>query len=351
MSKGTAASPLIRIVNPLEDPQWEERVETFSNASTFHTAAWAKVLSATYGFRPIYIAEEVDGKLTAVLPLMEVDSWLKGRRGIGLPFTDECAVLGDVTSAPRLCGEAIQMGKDRGWRYLELRSSATTFPHAPSSTSFFSHSLTLGSDVAALFAGIKQSNRGAIKKAEKSGLTIEFAQSLAAVDAFYGLLCKTRKRHGVPPQPIQFFRNIQQHVLARNFGWIVLAKWNGTPVAAGVFFHFGRIAIHKFGASDEAFQHLSANNLILWEAIKWYASHEFHMLDFGRTSTTNAGLRKFKLSWGSRETSINYVRYDLRNERFIEVGDEANGWHNHVFRMLPLPLSRLAGALLYKHMA
>ena len=28
-----------------------------------------------------------------LLPLMEVDSWLTGRRGISLPFTDECEPL------------------------------------------------------------------------------------------------------------------------------------------------------------------------------------------------------------------------------------------------------------------
>ena len=36
---------------------------------------------------------------------------------------------------------------------------------------------------------------------------------------------------------------------------------------------------------------------------------------------------------------------------YVTARDEASGWHNRVFRALPLSLSRLAGVLLYRHIA
>jgi lipid II:glycine glycyltransferase (peptidoglycan interpeptide bridge formation enzyme) len=174
---------------------------------------------------------------------------------------------------------------------------------------------------------------------------------MSAVRTFYALLCKTRQRHGLPAQPFGFFANIQRHILARNQGQVVLAHHGETPVAGAVYFHFGTAAIYKFGASDESLQHLRANNLVMWEAIKWHAAHGFTHLDFGRTSLTNEGLRKFKLGWGTTERLIEYVRQDLPTGAFIIAPDEASGWYNRVFNHMPVSLSRLAGALLYKHMA
>jgi lipid II:glycine glycyltransferase (peptidoglycan interpeptide bridge formation enzyme) len=131
----------------------------------------------------------------------------------------------------------------------------------------------------------------------------------------------------------------------------VLARSGNLPIAGAVFFHFGGHAIYKFGASDEAHQQLRANNLIMWRAIQYYAREGFVDLDFGRTSLNNAGLRKFKLGWGSHEEQIGYLRYNSNLGKFVTARDETQGWHTRVFQALPLPISRLAGTLLYRHIA
>jgi hypothetical protein len=68
-------------------------VTAHSRFSFFHGSAWAKTLQGAYGFKPVYFtASEADGR-SSILPLMEVNSWLTGRRGIALPFTDDCEPL------------------------------------------------------------------------------------------------------------------------------------------------------------------------------------------------------------------------------------------------------------------
>ena len=114
---------------------------------------------------------------------------------------------------------------------------------------------------------------------------------------------------------------------------------------------FGTRAIYKYGASDESFQHLRGSNLVMWEAIKWHAAKGFRNLHLGRTSQGNAGLRRFKLNWGAAEHGMEYVKYDLRNDRFMVDKDESAGWHNQVFSRMPMAMSKLAGAVLYRHVA
>jgi lipid II:glycine glycyltransferase (peptidoglycan interpeptide bridge formation enzyme) len=142
---------------------------------------------------------------------------------------------------------------------------------------------------------------------------------------------------------------IFEHVIAKGMGFVAVA-WHGQcPAAAAVFLHLGARAVYKFGASDHALQHLRANNLLMWEAIKWMARQRIGVLHFGRTSVSNEGLRRFKRGWGAREEEIQYCKYDLRRERFVTERDRASGWYNRVFSAMPLFLSRAIGQALYKH--
>lgn len=193
--------------------------------------------------------------------------------------------------------------------------------------------------------------RRSIRKAESSGLQIEFADTHESVRTYYGLHCLTRARHGVPPQPVRFFDNIAQHVLGRKQGFTVTARVDGRPVAAAVFFCHNQEAIYKFGASDFAYQQLRPNNLVMWSAIKRLASEGFSTLHMGRSSVANEGLRRFKMAFGAREEKISYFKYNLRKEAFVSDVDRAETWVNHIFRRMPGSGLRLIGRMLYPRLS
>jgi hypothetical protein len=347
-----APSDVVRLVNPSEHAGWDIMLAQHGEPRFFHGSAWAKVLADSYGYIPSYLTLSVEGRLEAMLPLMEIRSWLTGVRAVSLPFTDDCAVLGTtVAASQRLLREAMARGKERGWKYLEIRGGKELFPEAHASETYFGHELQLNESENALFGRLDGPVRTAIRKAGKVGLRIEFSQTLAGIQWFYQLHCKTRKRHGLPPQPFRFFRNIYQHVLSHQKGVIVIASHEERPVAANIYFYSAKKAIYKYGASDEEVQDFRANNLVMWEAIKWFARAGFHGLQLGRTSLTNSGLRRFKLGWGADETKIEYLRYDFGTGTFLQNRDKSVGWYNHIFRRLPVPISRLIGAILYQHIA
>jgi hypothetical protein len=283
---------------------------------------------------------------------MEVRSLLTGRRAVALPFTDNCDPLcGDISGFKELFRNAIELGKLRGWRYLEFRGGQKLFGGTPPSLSFYGHSLHLPHDENAFFGELKSPIRRAIRKAEKSGVRSEISQKTGAMREFYSLHCKSRQRHGLPPQPFAFFNNIHKHIIAKNLGAIIVARWKKIPVAAAVFFYKDESAIYKFGASDDAYQHLRGNNLVFWEAIRWFSKRGTKKLDFGKTSVRNEGLRRFKLSWKAEERNISYFRFSLSQEKFVSADDESTGWHNRVFQGLPRFASRMIGKALYRHWA
>ena len=81
--------------------------------------------------------------------------------------------------------------------------------------------------------------------------------------------CYTRRRHGLPPQPLKFFRNLYDFVLTKNKGFISISKYGGKSIAGAVFLLIGQKALYKYGASLIEYQNLRPNNLLMWESIKY----------------------------------------------------------------------------------
>jgi hypothetical protein len=339
-------------VNPLEHPGWDDLVSTHREGSFFHGTAWARVLQDTYGHVPTYFCQSSEDRLDGLFAVMEVSSRWTGRRGVALPFTDLCPPLrpGD-RSGDELFNRALEFGRSRHWKYLECRGGVSRWPGASPSLTYYAHILDLTVGEAALLAGTESAVRRGIRKSERADLSVRFSNSLESVRDFFELHCQTRRRHGLPPQPYRFFENIGRHAIQPGLGWVISVEQHGRPLAAAIFFHFNRQAFYKFGASDFAFQGLRPNNLLMWEAIKWYAARGFETLHFGRTELGHEGLRRFKLGFGAREERIDYCRYNFSSSSFVRVADGVDGWFNTVFRALPQPLLRFAGSALYPHLS
>ena len=316
----------------------------------FCTQAWAKVLQASYGYTPLYFALMDSGVMRALLPMMEVSSFLTGKRGVSLPFTDYCEPLvphEQVFFA--LFDAAKQEAKTRGWKYIDLRLTNGILRKEIPSLFFHGHVLDLNVGQEQLFRQFTDTNRRNIRKAEKQGVEVRLENTLEALQEFYRLNCLTRRRHGLPPQPWHFFENVHREVIAKGMGITVLARHEGNAVAGNVYFHYGDKALFKFGASDMRYQHLRAGNLVMWEAIKFYAGKGFKSICFGRTEPENKGLRRFKEGWGTKETDITYYRFDLASAAFVTENDSVAHSRREMLSKLPLPALRMLGNLFYRH--
>ena len=183
----------------------------------------------------------------------------------------------------------VQEGKKRQWKYIELRGGTDFLGDGPASAWFYRHTLDLTPGDAKLFKGLRDSTRRNIKKAEKEGVTVRFETTPEALREFYRLNCLTRREHGLPPQPWQFFEHLHEEILAKGMGSVALADYKGNTIAANVYLHTNGDAIYKYGASDKAHQNLRANNVIMWEAIKLYAGKGFKSLCFGRSGARKRG--------------------------------------------------------------
>jgi Acetyltransferase (GNAT) domain len=341
----------MRILDPVRDPAWDHVVALHRDAGCFHTAPWAKVLHQTYGHQPFYLQFSRGRRLAALIPLMEVRSLFTGRRDVCLPFSDACEPLVfDPEAVGVVRDRLVRLAQERRWKHLEIRGG-NSFRLAPSAaTKFYGHTLDLRNGAEELTTRFASPVRRAIRKAERSDVTATVVRNRPAIGDFYRLHVQTRRHHGLPPQPASFFLNIYDHIIKPGFGFIVLARRGSRPIAAAIFFLFGKNALYKYGASDKKFQELRANNLAMWQGIQFLARNGAEKLHFGRTECENDGLRQFKLSWGTEEDTIDYFRVDPSGRKCLVQTPYNSGFHKRIFGRLPLAINRLAGSMIYPHL-
>jgi CelD/BcsL family acetyltransferase involved in cellulose biosynthesis len=339
----------VSILDPLSYPSWDSLLETSDQATFFHTAAWARVLSESYGYKPLYFTMLDSGKLVGLIPVMEVDSWLTGKRGVSLPFTDICHPIADSAGTfQELLDAVVGYGRKAGWKHIELRGGSRFISRQPASAQHFVHTLDLSPDESTVRKRFKSNTLRNISKAERGGVEVAIERSHEAVAAYYQLHCGTRRHHGLPPQPWSFFEKIYRHIIATGQGFVSLASHKGQRIAGLICLYWKDQAIYKFGASDRASLNLRPNNLVMWEAIRWCCRNSIRGFHFGRTEPENDGLLQFKRCWGAAEDRFQYFNYDTRANGFV-AGSTGRKTSYSFFKLMPLPMLKLTGGLLYRH--
>jgi hypothetical protein len=282
---------------------------------------------------------------------MEVRSALTGRRGVCLPFSDVCEPLIFDTEVVHLVRDrVVRFAQERRWKHLEIRGGKLFEPDGVSAAKFYGHTLDLRRHVEQLTDRFTSPVRRAIRKAQRNDIRALVVRSRQGIADFYRLHVQTRRRHGLPPQPVSFFLNIYEHIIKPGLGFIVLAQRGSRSIAAAIFFRFGKQAVYKYGASDKRFQEFRPNNLVMWQGIQFLTHAGVEKLHFGRTDGENDGLRRFKLAWDTQEETIDYFRVDPSGRECLPPARGDSGFHKRIFGRLPLVFNRLAGSIIYPHL-
>src|ERR1700733_14995000 len=199
-------------INLLEDPRWKVLVGRHPDASIFHRVEWLQALKSSYGYRPLALTTTPPGSpLLDGIPVWEIRSPLTGRRFVSVPFSDHCQPLvSDRRAVDAFVDTLRESLKESRLRYFEIRPITYTggehFGLGVSNT-YHLHRLDLRPSLEALFKRFdKSSVQRKIRRAERELLRYEEGASEELLHCFYRLMIMTRRRQGLPPQPLKWFQ-------------------------------------------------------------------------------------------------------------------------------------------------
>jgi CelD/BcsL family acetyltransferase involved in cellulose biosynthesis len=331
----------------IDDPRWLELVLSHEKASPFHLPAWTKVIAECYGFKTLLLAvEDPNGELVGGMPVIAVRSPLGSTRWISLPYSDSCppllkagVELSDLASALREHISASPVSE------FEIRCALPAEPGVYPVEVGYHHTMSVARDVADLHP--RKSQRENRNRAVRLGVEIVRGTEWDDLETFYRLHTLTRRRHGVPVQPIRLFRLIWDRLISAGHGWVLSAVYEGQVVVAGVYLSHNGTLVAKYHASDPGAPcDIGAGHLIEWRSMVIACEEGYHTLDVGRTDTDAEGLRLYKSGWGHSESPLVYTHLSVAEPKTSRP--HVSGLARQIIRSSPLWVCRSLGEVLYR---
>ena len=276
-------------------------LDRFADRTVFQTREWVQFIREAQGATPL-IAElregrEVVGYFTG-LTFKRLGMKILGSSfpGWTTPYIGFNLVPGVSRAA------ALAALEEVAWNSLKCLHMEVSDPYFTTEggkslgftcESYTSYRTDLRKSEEELFDGMDSACRRCIRKAEKSGVTIEEAHDLAFADTYYEQLVDVfAKQKLVPTYTVDRVRTLIKHL--EPTGRILLLRArdpNGTCIASGIFPGFNKIAEFWGNASLRSSQILRPNELIQWYAMRYWKRRGVEIYDWG-------GEGKYKEKYG-----------------------------------------------------
>jgi len=333
---------------PLEQAraEWDALAGAHPEATLYHRGPWLEVLQRAFGVRPSVATISDSGSAKAACLLAPGGNPIR-RSLISLPFSDFCPPLAMNDSAREelLSGLAVIRNRPR----LEMRGVAGTDPwnvlyH------FQRWTLDLSRPFQAIEKAADRETRRHLRRAREAGVTVERSRDAEAMDCFFNLQLESRRRLGVPSQPLKFFRAVYEVFAKIDAIDVWFALHQGKRIAAVVILRDGN-DLHAKWSARAAGSPDGASHLIFM-AIAEHHAQLANSLDFGRTDSRNRGLSRFKRELGATATDLPYS-YFPQMPTVTSAENLTGVWQtaSRVWRNLPLPVARVLNSVTYRYLA
>lgn len=346
ISKSAAAVEIRVDTRPGE--AWRRVIESSDDAALAHAPEWFSVIQSAYGHDPLYLTAEDESGRRAILPSFIVRRPLARAIVTSMPFLDSGGPCGDSELGRRLVEHLIAQARNLGADAVDMRCASRLATDARPLEHKVNMMLRLPSRPDQLWSALASTVRNQIRKAERSGLTVECA-GRAALPEFYSIFAARMRELGSPVHGLNFFDAVfsafasrAQLMLVRKgdavVGGLIALSCNGTvvvPWASCLKDHFA----------------LCPNMLLYWEAMRSASAAGCERFDFGR-STRDCGTYKFKRQWGAEEHPLFWYTVPLRGGRASRISSSGNtaAVLGEVWQRLPLALTRQVGPHLRKYL-
>jgi len=126
------------------------------------------------------------------------------------------------------------------------------------------------SDEEQILGKMKQKTRYNIRLAEKKGVTV---RAWNDIESFHKMMTVTGGRDGFGIHSLEYYKRAYELLQPNGLGEILVAEYEGKPLAALFVARNGHRAYYLYGASTDEERNRMPTYLLQWEAVKWAKAH------------------------------------------------------------------------------
>ena len=266
-------------------------LDAFADRTVFQTREWVRFVAETQKATPVLAQLTDSGNLVGYFTGLTFTRL--GIKVLGSSFpgwTTPYMGFNLVPGASR--AEALKGLEHTAWNDLKCLHMEVSDPYfSPEDgealgfkTSYYiSYRTDLTKSEEELFNAMDSACRRCVRKAEKSGVTIEEAHDLGFADEYYEQLKDVFAKQGlVPTYDAERVRALVRYMEPTGNVLLVRARdAEGKCIASGIFPGYNQIAEFWGNASFRASQNLRPNELIHWYAMRYWKKRGAKVYDWG----------------------------------------------------------------------
>jgi hypothetical protein len=295
-----------RLAEERDATLWNDYLATKNEPTGLARFAWQQVISRSYGNETRFYVALQNGRIVGALPGYVAKS-LRGRRRFyplrSGALVEDANVLS--TLVDRVSGDA----SAESW--LDWTVSHRGQPiQSTGATEKKTLVFRLGATEEDDWSGLSQKARNKIRKARKSGISIDTGPQY--VDTVYDLYRDNMVRLGVTLHPRRLFHAMSA-LLQDELVWVVALK-DRRPVGGMAVFLSAGGAIHDFQSADFSSRNEGPVQLLNWEAICLCRERGIPLLDFGESSE-GSPVYQSKTGFGALPEPLTYYSAKPTHQR------------------------------------
>ena len=277
-----------------EKADWQ-RLDSFADRTVLQTRDWVRFVADTQNATPVLAQLSDSGK--AVGYFTGLTFTRLGIKVLGSSFPGWTTPYMGFNLAPGASrADAMAALERTAWNDLKCLHMEVSDPHFTLEdgealgfkTSYYtSYRTDLTKSEEDLFQAMESACRRCVRKAEKSGVTIEEAHDPAFADEYYEQLKDVFSKQGlVPTYDAERVRALVRHMGPTGNVLLLRARdAEGKCIATGIFPGFNKISEFWGNASFRSYQNLRPNELIHWYAMRYWKKRGAEVHDWGGEGT------------------------------------------------------------------
>ncbi len=253
----------------LTSADWDTFLGQYPNAHLLQTTAWGE-LKDEFGWQPVRLAAGSTGVqvLFRRLPLGFTLAYIP-KGPLGQDWNHLCPEVDAICRQKQAI--YLKVEPDLWQSDQEQLTPPEGFISSPQNVQPPRTILIdISGDEERILGEMKQKTRYNIKLALKKGVVV-FPS--ADIDTFHRLLRTTGKRDGFAVHSLAYYRRAYELFHPRGGCELLMAEYEGEPLAGLMVFAHGRRAWYFYGASASDHRDRMPTYLLQWEAIRWARSH------------------------------------------------------------------------------
>jgi FemAB-related protein (PEP-CTERM system-associated) len=334
-----------RLASERDSAAWDSYLDCHPQRTFAHRWAWSSIFANSFSVKPEYAIAEHEQKIVGIMPAVFMKSAVFGRFMISLPWLDYGGPLAESNEiAAGLVEFMVSSAKRERCRFLELRAVRHLNTELVNKDQKYAFLLDLTPGEESVWKSIDGKAKNQVRKAEKSGLTVQFG-GIELLNDFYKIFTHNMRDLGTPVWPKSLYS--EQFRCFNNDIEIALINLANLPIAAAVLLHYKDYSIVPSASSYRKYRNLNPNNLLYWEVIKHCIARGSSAFDFGR-STLDAGTYNFKKQWVKNPVQQIW-QYKLLTIESLPGLDPSNPKFRlaiNIWKHLPLPIANKLGPII-----